>query len=211
MPPPAPIGSLYSRLKTQIEKLRNKGDEKLEEKHENLTKEEIMQQYRDEQIGKATTRFDNIGAKIKELDEKALETIDAKDESVYGYVTFASQVDRAKILRKYKQFYCSQPQDMRLLGKKLSVSPAPAPSTLVWENNEITAASRSARSFLSLLVLLVVLIVSASISYLADEEKAFKTLTDFGADLQPEQVCNGVYANVDLSVAIEIATNTSDR
>lgn len=163
-------------------------------------------------VQRATKRFTEYKEKIKEIDQQTVQLIDKSAEELsFGYVTFHSQFTRQEILRKYSKIRCSQPKSMRLNGNVIRVVPAPAPSTLVWENNEVGPFSRSVRSCISLLVLIVVLLLSAGISYIADDEKAFKTLTDLGAENQPEDVCGGVYANIDIVTAVTIAKQLGDR
>ncbi len=151
-----------------------------------------------EQLGKAVENYEKVYQKIVKMDDKTEMRI--KDGSaMFAFVTFETQRDRVRCLKIYKRllFQFQQTKELRLRGKHpLSVKGAPPPSTLLWENNEVTKWSRGLRRMVSLGIIMVLLIATAAVNYVSEPYKLSKNIVDTFASTgnSVDTICDGQFS-----------------
>jgi len=158
---------------------------------------------------KAQQKYDDIYQQVVGLDLEATKRAE-QGAALFAFVTFQKQSDRAKVLQLYKAWTCSlrQVEALRLNGQTyMKVTEAPPPSTLLWENNEVSPISRYMRGTLTTLLLILLLFGTVFINYLTEPFKVSKSFADTvsGAGTS-DTICGGVFAPaLDFDDAIDIA------
>jgi len=158
---------------------------------------------------KAARKYDVLVEKIAELDRETSERAE-KGTVLFAFISFEKQRDRKRCLEMYNAFTCSWGQAKHLRYNHehtLCVSIAPAPSTLLWENNEVSTVSRVARRWVTITFMFLLLLLTATITYVSDPYKLSKSFYDsIGDTSTTSTICGGVFANItSLQEALTIA------
>lgn len=159
---------------------------------------------------KAQERYEKVYAKVEALDVEASKSAEQGD-ALFAFVTFEHQRDRAKCLQLYHAFTCSWSQQplLRLQGESvLKVEEAPPPSTLLWENNEVTSLSRFVRQSVTTSMLVLLLFITVGINYLTEPYKISKSVADAVTGTGAfDGICGGAFAS---TTTFEEATALAD-
>lgn len=121
----------------------------------------------------AEKKFDRLYHEVVHLDKVAAEQAKHGDP-LFAFVTFESKDTRDRCLSMYNMLTCSPSQHsmLRLRGAHpLHVQPAPAPSTLLWENNEFDKHKRQLRQFGTIFLMIVLLVISICLNYFTEPYK----------------------------------------
>ena len=163
-------------------------------------------------IVSAQVKADKIRMLVAAMDEKAAIRAEL-GAPLMAFVTFESQLSKEVCMKMFDVLWigCKQPEHLRFktesnpAGFPVRLQSAPPPSTLLWENQEYSRLNKFSRSLLVFFLLLSTLVVTASISYLADEFKAFSEIAELGDDGGDK--CNGRYATFDAASVVVAAAN----
>ncbi|GBG27280.1 Hypothetical Protein FCC1311_035022 [Hondaea fermentalgiana] len=164
---------------------------------------------------KAEDEFDAIFERVKQLDEEASRSAEA-GAALFAFVTFEDQRDRARCLKMYRRvtFSLHQDPELKLNGEhELKVTAAPPPSTLLWENNEVSRTSRHVRAAGTTLMMAILLFLTIVISFASEPYKISKSLADVASGLSSyDTVCDGVFAVASsFEEAVAIADDPSEQ
>lgn len=168
---------------------------------------------------KALSELEKVQADVKKLHAK--HSTGYKSDVVGAFVVFNNEESRTRCVADYvgsdvlwSTHACCQPRPLRFKGKKLTVTPAPDPSQIFWQNLELPFAQRAGRQCGLAAVMTVLLLTSFAIMVAAQAYgSAFqkrvpsalscaqtlpgvafnRTLTKTGALLQPSSSISSVY------------------
>jgi len=147
-------------------------------------------------IQRYQTRYEKTRERIHKLDQKAVNRAE-KGKALMAFVTFETQEARLRVLHEYDVFWlCGrEPEKLMFQGRELvRVKQSPPPTTLLWENQEISQVRRGFRLVLALLLLATILAISGGLSFATDSDRVFQTISNYAAgDLS--YLCSGAYLN----------------
>mmetsp|Transcript_4672 Transcript_4672/g.6635 ORF Transcript_4672/g.6635 Transcript_4672/m.6635 type:complete len:427 (-) Transcript_4672:9-1289(-) len=118
---------------------------------------------------------------IQMSDENRMTKVKSHPKAIQAFVTFETENGFLKAMSQYQQMnllrtiLCCYPRRLRLKGRKLKVSQAPEPSTIIWENLEVPERSRLFRKCLTTSVATLAIFLSVIFTFLARDFK-FQTL-----------------------------------
>ena len=126
-----------------------------------------------------------LTAQIRLADEER-ERIMAKDgdqsKAIQAFVTYQTESALIRAITAYQLSWlqslglcCCYPKHLRLKGRRLAVTQAPEPSTIIWENLEYSNLSRSLRQGMTGIVALLAICISIACTFRARDFQA-KTL-----------------------------------
>ncbi len=150
-----------------------------------------------------------LTAQIVMKDEERKQHVASKPQAIQAFVTFETEQGFLKAISSYqvhlfRQFLC-YPKRLLFKEARLKLSQAPEPSTIMWENLEITSTSRFCRKCFTTFVASLAVLMSIYFTFLA---KAFredlvkqtdKDCPDYVHSLSIEELNAVVKQNSDLS------------
>lgn len=97
-------------------------------------------------------------------------------DAIQAFITFDTERGFLKAISSYqmswiKSLFCFYPDELKMKGYKLSVSQAPEPSTIIWENLEINERKRFLRKSLTTFVASLAILLSIFFTFRAREFK----------------------------------------
>ena len=100
--------------------------------------------------------------------------VNQNPETIQAFVTFDTEKGFLKAMSLYQMSWirsmlCFYPVELKMKGCKLKVSQAPEPSTIIWENLEITERKRFSRKFLTTFVASLAILLSIFFTFRARE------------------------------------------
>eukprot|EP00753_Platysulcus_tardus_P008360 PLAT15919.1.p1 GENE.PLAT15919.1~~PLAT15919.1.p1 ORF type:complete len:1334 (+),score=543.12 PLAT15919.1:95-4003(+) len=127
-------------------------------------------------VQKLKSRVSVLQGKLQAMCERINSTATAGDDACLGaFVVFNEDRTANEVLRAYRgsdtvwRFF--QADDLRLAGQTLTVSRAPDPSTILWENMEVTKRERLGRQLLTAIVTILLLAISFTLVFTAQTAK----------------------------------------
>jgi hypothetical protein len=114
---------------------------------------------------------------VRAKDEERAKVIPTNQKAIEAFVTFESESGFIEAMMNYnlnwfKTNCCCYPERLRFKGMRLSVEPAPEPSTIMWENLEYSKSSRTFRKCLTTVVALMAILFSVTLTFLARDYKS---------------------------------------
>mmetsp|Transcript_2880 Transcript_2880/g.4113 ORF Transcript_2880/g.4113 Transcript_2880/m.4113 type:complete len:1141 (+) Transcript_2880:236-3658(+) len=127
---------------------------------------------RDKKLKKLLTERSEITSLIQLRDDERMSLVNPNPIAIQAFVTFETENGFIKAISAYqlswiRSICCLYPRRLRFKGGKLQVSEAPEPSTIIWENLEITNKSRSIRKCLTTSVATLAIFLSVIFTFLA--------------------------------------------
>lgn len=143
-------------------------------------------------------------------------------DAIQAFVTFDTERGFLKAISSYQMSWirsllCFYPDELKMKGYKLSVSQAPEPSTIIWENLEINERKRFLRKSLTTFVASLAILLSIFFTFRAREFKLdamerMKTLCPQSfLDLNEENQYDAVVENDSLADCYCANLDTQDR
>ena len=116
---------------------------------------------------------------------------------IEAYVTFETEEGFVVAMSRYqiswiRSFFCFFPKDLLFKGNKLKVSQAPEPSTIIWENLEVSGFNRFLRKCTTTLIASLAILLSIYFTFIARDfkiqtMKMSKPCPDFFFELTPDE------------------------
>jgi hypothetical protein len=134
--------------------------------------------------------------RIQALDERAVQRAE-KGRALMAFITFETQEAKMRVLHEYDVFWVcgKEPEKLKYEGKDIvRIKQAPPPSTLLWENQEVSFWKRIIRVFLALLLFTGILGITAGLSFITDSNRVFNDVIDVTSG-QTFIRCGGKYDN----------------
>jgi len=142
----------------------------LKDRADLVLRTEIAEKY-SEKSGKAG-RLDKLKGRLEKLNFKLGTKLEAEEELpvVRAYAILQCTEDVANLLfdyrfANYKLFKCCQFKARRFQGSSIRITPAPQPTDIIWENQDIAWYSRLWRQALVLLLFVIILSISLCLIY----------------------------------------------
>jgi len=114
---------------------------------------------------------------IRYKDAQREDSIDNFPIPIQGFVTFQKENGYINVLSAYqlswiRSYFFLYPKKLRFKGKKLRVSQAPEPSTIIWENLECPKRERNLRKLLTTGVAMLAILFSVAFTFIARDFKS---------------------------------------
>lgn len=154
-------------------------------------------QFHERRIAPYLKQYERVKERIAKLDEKAVKRAES-GEPLCAYVTFQRQEAKVKCLTEYDVFWACgrQPSKLKYKGESImNVRQAPAPSTLLWENQEVPFRARLWRRLLVLFVLVIILGITASISFICDSYRVFDDVVEVASGYSLSQCVSSSFSS----------------
>jgi len=143
----------------------------------------MMSKRGDKDVDKYVKKFEKLKLKIAAIDDKAHARAE-KGAPLMAYVTFNTKFGKRVCLESYDVFWWfgQQPKALRYQGvQQMSIKPAPPPSTLLWENQELPSSKRVMRCGASFCMLSALLSATAVLSFYAQQNNFINQIVSLGA------------------------------
>lgn len=167
-------------------------------------------QVHESRINPFENKYNKTRERIMKLDEKAMRRAE-RGRALMGFVTFETQEAKLRMLHEYDVFWAcgQQPKRLKFQGETvMRVKPAPPPSTLLWENQEISLCNRFIRLCLAMLIFAATLGVTAGLSFVTDSNRVFNEVLDIASG-EGFKRCDGRYDSFPTLAAAAQAAKTA--
>jgi hypothetical protein len=137
----------------------------------NLYSEEVI----DEQLlSKLLKERKRLGDMIQKKDEERIAYLNPHPRVLQAFVTFETETGFIKAvaayqLRWFRSLFCFYPKHLLFLGRRLRVTQAPDPSTILWENLGYTKASKGCRKLLTTVAAMLAIFLSVVATFWATD------------------------------------------
>ena len=186
----------YYRMRGKIMKDRIKCIQRIRyEKSGNRSRESKRQ--KNKKIRKLLKLRKRLTEQIALSDEQRKEKV-TNYEAIQGFVTFETEDGFFRAISSHQlnwiRSFCCYPRHLYFKGKRLKLSRAPEPSTIIWENLEFSVASRFGRKCLTTFVASLAILMSIYFTFLAKDfrEELMKSMNkacpDYLSDLATEEL-----------------------
>ncbi len=150
-----------------------------------------------------------LTAQLVMKDEERNEYLDSKPDAIQAFVTFESETGFLKAVSSYQinwiRNYLCYPRRLLFKGNRLTMTQAPEPSTIIWENLEISPRSRFFRKCFTSFVASLAVLMSVYFTFLAKDfreelmKQTNKVCPDYLSDLSIDEIGAIVQRNPALS------------
>ncbi len=120
-------------------------------------------------------------------DQERKEHVDSNPDVIQAFVTFETEQGFLKAISEYQVNWIRTlcyPRRLLFKGKKLKLSQAPEPTTIIWENLEFSPASRFGRKCLTTFVASLAILLSIYFTFLSKDfrEELTKSMSEVCPD-----------------------------
>lgn len=160
-------------------------------------------------VGKLINERRRLTAQLVMKDEERKENVKSNPDAIQAFVTFETEKGFLKSISSYqinwlRNFFC-YPGRLLFKKKRLKLAQAPEPSTIIWENLEISNRSRLCRKCFTTFVASLAVLMSIYFTFLAKEfreelmKQTNKVCPEYLDDLTIDELSAVVNQNTDLS------------
>lgn len=130
----------------------------------------------DKRVKKLLCEREKYTALLRLADDVRASKVNPSPIAIQAFVTFETEDGFMKAISAYqlrwiRYIWCFYPRSLRFKGMKLSVSQAPEPSTIIWENLETSERSRFFRKLLTTCIASLAILFSIYFTFLARDFK----------------------------------------
>jgi hypothetical protein len=150
-----------------------------------------------------------LTAQIAVRDEERKEHVASKPDAIQAFVTFETEEGFLKAISAYQvswlRSFCCYPKRLHFKGKRLKLSQAPEPSTIIWENLEFSPTSRFGRKCLTTFIASLAVLMSVYFTFVAKDfreelsKKMSRACPDYLLDLTTDELSQMVQQDTSLS------------
>ena len=196
----------YSRGK--IMKDRIKCIQRIRYEKTNLNPKELIRR-KNKRIKKLLDERNKLTSHITLVDEKRKRDVDSNTDVIQAFVTFETETGFLKAMSAHQvswfRSFCCYPRRLKFKRRRLKLSQAPEPSTIIWENLEFSSSSRFSRKCLTTFVASLAILMSIYFTFLAKDfredlmRSMSKVCPDYSSELTKEELNSLAKQNNSLS------------